>query len=173
MQTLKELWGCKFTFPDNLTFKKCVCNFLDSNHVLLQSKWWYDGSILEPGMSFESIGLVLPICQQLSRLWWCKAWKSFIATDLLKGVNIKADTSIRYVRWLFDIHWPLKNIHFDIKPKTAQSWWSASFWQTWNILSIAPNCCNTNSNGKPGWHFVLNGNETDCPYGEKKASVAT
>lgn len=117
MQTLKELWGCKFTFPDNLTFKKCVCNFLDSNHVLLQSKWWNDGSILEPGMSFESIGLVLPICQQLSRLWWCKAWKSFIATDMLKGVNIKADTSIRYVRWLFDIHWPLRTFILTSNPK--------------------------------------------------------
>lgn len=167
------MWGCKFTFPDNLTFKKCVCNFLDSNYVLLQSKWWNDGSILEPGMSFESIGLVLPICQQLSRLWWCKAWKSFIATDMLKGGQHQSRHEHQICKVIVWYTLTLKNIHFDIKPKTAQSWWSASFWQTWNILSIAPLCCNTNSNGKPGWHFVLNGNETDCPYGEKKASVAT
>lgn len=35
----------------------------------------------------------------------------------LKGVNIKADTSIRYVRWLFDIHWPLKTFILTSNPK--------------------------------------------------------
>lgn len=91
----------------------------------------------------------------------------------LRLICLRGSTSKQICKVIVRYTLTLKNIHFDIKPKTAQSWWSASFWQTWNILSIAPDCCNTNSNGKPEWHFVLNGNETDCPYGENKASVAT